>query len=84
MNESKVCAKRFWRKWIRSGAVVIKIVIRPKSSFQKDVCLFCNEPSIFEAVGRMGNIMPLIRCCKKDSCRDEASKLAKKYIINMF
>ncbi|MFH1367241.1 MAG: hypothetical protein ABIH38_04650 [Patescibacteria group bacterium] len=50
-----------------------RVTFRKKTSWQKDDCLFCTDPSTLEAV--FGNAM--IRCCEKKACKKMAAGLAK-------
>ena len=57
---------------------VINIVIRKKSTWQKDDCLFCPRKSTLEAFGeiaRGANFSASMRCCKSKNCQVNAKKL---------
>lgn len=51
-----------------------EVKFRPKSSWQKDNCLFCQRKATLEAV--YGDA--LIRCCADERCKQHAAELAKK------
>ena len=53
-----------------------KVIIRKKSNFQKDDCLFCEDNATLEAVCGEGRITTMIRCCKKVTCKKQAKELA--------
>ncbi len=50
-----------------------EVIFRPKSSWQKDNCLFCSREAMLEAVYGVS----LIRCCDGEGCKQHAAKLAK-------
>ncbi len=53
--------------------------IRPKSSYQKDDCLFCGGVAVHEACYRKKNASSAIRCCDKKKCQQDAKKMAKQH-----
>ena len=55
--------------------VIPEVIIREKSSFQKDDCLFCDNKAVHEAV--FGNAH--IRCCNNDKCIISAEKEARRH-----
>lgn len=57
-----------------------KVTLRPKSSFQKDDCLFCECLSTQEAVCGAGDTIAMIRCCEAESCVEKAKKMALDHI----
>lgn len=60
--------------------MVIKVIFRNKSSWQKEDCLFCKDKSTLEAVCGKGNVSATIRCCRKKSCKDKAAEWARKSV----
>lgn len=52
---------------------------RPKSSYQKDDCLFCGGVAVREACYTKKNVSSAIRRCAKDQCQQEAKKMAKQH-----
>ena len=52
-----------------------EVIFRPKSSYQKDDCLFCSRESTLEAV--YGDV--LIRCCDSEECKRRAAAEARKF-----
>jgi hypothetical protein len=46
------------------------------SDWQKPDCLFCDKPSVFEAVLHEGKIRSSVRCCEDKECRDKAIDFA--------
>ena len=52
-----------------------EVIFRPKSSYQKNGCLFCNRRATIEAVCGGDTA---IRCCDNEECKKAAARLAKE------
>jgi hypothetical protein len=55
-----------------------KVIIQPKSEWQKDDCLFCKESATKEAVCGAGNVLARIRFCGSAACEKEARTMAER------
>ncbi len=53
-----------------------EVTFQPKSSWQKDGCLFCDRPATLEAVAQGGRANSLVRCCDSEDCKKRAADLA--------
>ena len=58
---------------IEDSEVEEEVVIRTKSAWQKDACLFCSKPAEYEAM--FGRAM--VRCCGHEECQSKAKEVAK-------
>jgi hypothetical protein len=54
------------------------ITVRDKSEWQKDNCLFCENPATKEAVYDVSTI----RCCDNSECQEEAKKTSLRPVIS--
>jgi hypothetical protein len=48
------------------------VFFRPKSDFQKDICIWCPNTAVDEAVTRTAQI----RCCTRPECRKQSAEMA--------
>ena len=57
---------------------MIRVIVRDKSKWQKDDCLFCKNNSTLEAVV-FKPVQTLIRMCESKKCIDKAKKMAREH-----
>jgi len=53
--------------------------LRPKSTWQKDDCLFCERAATLEAVLGGQGFCSQIRCCDNERCITQAKDLCKMH-----
>ena len=55
-----------------------EVLFQPKSSWQKDNCLFCSNAATLEAVCKVSeNRGAVIRFCVKEECQKKAEEVAR-------
>ncbi len=62
--------------------MTINVTIQPKSAWQKDDCLFCDNESTLEAAATTGpGWFATIRCCPSHT--ERATEFVKEYAKNI-
>ncbi len=65
---------------MKGGIIMENVIFQPKSIWQKDDCLFCENIATIEAVYARGSVSANIRCCESEQCKKKATKLAEEQV----
>jgi hypothetical protein len=61
-------------------ATIEQVILQPKAAYQKDDCLFCNNPSTQQAYIAANGRTTGIRCCENPNCVESAKQQALDYV----